>query len=410
VQQILEPLGVERLPDIRGFPGAALVLAVYTYPIVMLMCQAVLRGTDPALEDAARSLGRSARRTFQAITWTQIRAPVGAGALLVALYTLRDFGAVAVMRVDTFTRVIYVQYQSVFDRASAAALALVLVAVALVLVVVEGRGRRHSALYRAGPGAVAAPRLVDLGSWKWPALAWLTILVAVALVIPAAELALWLVRGVRAGEAVRPGLGSATVSSIVASTLGAIATIVPAFGIAWIAVRRSSRRAQAAERVAHLGYALPGVVAALAFVFVAHRFPTAWRVPDLGWLVAAYVVLFLPPAASAIRSTLLAVRPSLEEAARALGQRPSGAVRRVTLPAVMPGVGAAFALVFLTAMKELPATLILGPLGFETLATQVWSSVREAYFARAAAPALLLVLTSSVPLAFLLRRVPKGVL
>lgn len=408
-QQLLETVGVERLPDVRGFVGATVVLALYTYPIIMLMCQAVLRGGDPALEDASRSLGRSPASTFREVTWPQIRSPVTAGALLVALYTLRDFGAVSVMRVDTFTRVIYVQYQTAFDRNGAAALALVLVVVALALVFLGERARGPSRLYRAGPGAVPLRHPARLGRWRWVAVAWLAAIVLMALVIPAAVLGHWLVRGLRVGEALPRGLASATGASLVASALGAAATTVPAFCLAWIAVRRATAWSKMAERIAHLGYALPGVVVALAFVFIGRQMGAA-NLPAIAWLVGAYVVLFLPQALSAVRSTVHGVRPTLEEAARALGQGPGGAVRKVTLPVVAPGVAAAAALVFLTAMKELPATLILGPLGFETLATQVWSSVREAYFARAAAPALLLVLTSSVPLGLLLRRLPGDAL
>jgi iron(III) transport system permease protein len=129
---------------------------------------------------------------------------------------------------------------------------------------------------------------------------------------------------------------------------------------------------------------------------------------SLPLLVAAYVILFLPQAVGALRASLLQVQPSLEEAARILGRRPVAAFAAVTLPLVTPGMAAAVALVFLTAMKELPATLILSPIGFESLAMSVWSSVSEAFFARAALPALLLVLLSSLPMAFLTLREAKA--
>ena len=144
-----------------------------------------------------------------------------------------------------------------------------------------------------------------------------------------------------------------------------------------------------------------GVVVALALVFFGIRVAPALY-QTMALLVLAYAVLHLPQAVGAVRTSLMQVHPSLEEAARMLGRPPGKVAATVTLPLVAPGVAAGAALVFLTVMKELPATLMLGPLGFATLATGVWSAVSEAFFARAAAPALLLVLLSSVPTAVLL--------
>jgi iron(III) transport system permease protein len=153
------------------------------------------------------------------------------------------------------------------------------------------------------------------------------------------------------------------------------------------------------ERFTYVSYALPGIVVALALVFFGiHYVPTLYQ--TLPMLLVAYVVLFLPQAVGSQRSSLMQVSPGLEEAARSLGQRPFAAFRKVTFPLAVPGVLAGGALVFLTSMKELPATLILSPFGFSTLAAQVWTHINEAFFAQAAAPALLLLLLSSLPLAF----------
>ena len=149
--------------------------------------------------------------------------------------------------------------------------------------------------------------------------------------------------------------------------------------------------------------ALPGLVVALALVFFSVRFVRPLY-QTLALLVAAYALLFLPQALGAVRTSLLQVQPSVEEAGRTLGRGPWRVFTSVTLPLVGPGIAAGLALVALTALKELPATLILSPIGFNTLATGVWSAVSEAVFARAAAPALLLILLSSVPLAVLVLR------
>ena len=164
-----------------------------------------------------------------------------------------------------------------------------------------------------------------------------------------------------------------------------------------------AKPAVALERISYIAFALPGVVIALALVFFGTNF-ALFLYQTLPMLVFAYVLLFLPEAVGAVRTSLLQVHPSMEEAARSLGHKPLGVFRRITLPLVRPGIGAGAALVFLTAMKELPATLILAPYGFKTLATGVWSAVSEAFFAQAAAPALLIILVSSIPLAFILLR------
>ena len=173
--------------------------------------------------------------------------------------------------------------------------------------------------------------------------------------------------------------------------------------MAALLVRYPGRVGRTLEGVSYTGYALPGVVVALALVFFGARY--AFPVYQTIWLLMfAYVVLFFPVALGAVRSSLLQVNPRLEEAARGLGRTPLQVLVSVTGPMMRPGILAGAALVFLVAMKELPATLILGPLGFKSLATNVWSASSEAFFAQAAVPALMLILISSVPTAFLVIR------
>jgi iron(III) transport system permease protein len=149
LQQMLEPLGVERLPDISGFPGAFLALTLFTYPYVFLLVGAAVRGLDPSLEDAARGLGSSPFRTFRRVTLPLLRPSVAAGALLVALYTLHDFGAVSLMRFPAFTQAIYLQYKGAFDRTPAAILSLMLVALAVVVLTLEQKARGRARYYRS---------------------------------------------------------------------------------------------------------------------------------------------------------------------------------------------------------------------------------------------------------------------
>ncbi len=397
VQQLLEgPLGIQRLPPIYGFPGALITLTFLSYPYLLLSARAMLLRMDPALEEAARNLGDSAWRVFWRVTLPLMRPGLGAGSLLVALYALRDFGAVAIMRYDTFTRVIYVQYRS-FDRSQAALLALLLVAVTLVLVLLEFRIQRRAAYYQGVSGTARPPSLVHLGRWRWPALLFCAGVTFFALVLPALVLIYWLVRGLLAGEAVND-LGPATWNSLLASGLAALATTLAALPVAILVVRRPGRLSQLLERLTYSAFALPGIVIALALVFFgANHAP--WLYQTLPMLLLAYCILFIPQAAGSLRASLLQIHPSIEEAARSLGRGPLSVFATVTLPLLRPGLLAGMSLVFLTAMKELPATLLLAPIGFKTLAIAVWSSVSEAFFAAAAAPALFIVLASSLPMA-----------
>jgi iron(III) transport system permease protein len=184
--------------------------------------------------------------------------------------------------------------------------------------------------------------------------------------------------------------------------MAAIVVLIIAVPVAMLDVRRPGRWSQLIERISYHGYALPGVVIALALVFFgANYFRPLYQTLPL--LIVAYLILFLPQAVGTTRTAMLQVHPRLEESARSLGKRPAYVFTTITLPLMRPGLAAGLSLVFLTTMKELPATLMLGPYGFKTLATTVWSSVSEAFFARAAAPALLLILVSSVSMFIILR-------
>jgi iron(III) transport system permease protein len=388
-----------RPPSPYGFPGAFAALTLFTFPYVLLTCQAALRGIDPQLEDASRSLGRGPVATFVRVTLPQLRPSAAAGGLLVTLYVLSDFGAVSMLRYSTFTRALYIQFRSAFDRAPAAVLALVLVLLTVVVLVVEARVARDRGGQFRSRAAARRPAIVPLRRWRWPAAAFASLVVLAGLVVPVTVVSYWLVRGLRAGEPVALVFGAAG-RSLLAAFLGAVVATAAALPIGIWAARSSSRIARGIERLSFTGYALPGIVVALALVYVGIRAtPTLYQ--TLAMLVFAYLVLFLPQAVGAIRTSLMQVPPAVEEASRTLGAGRIRTLVRVLLPLSSRGALAGGALVFLTAMKELPATLLLAPTGYDTLAVRVWSATTEAFFARAAAPALLLILLGSVPLAIL---------
>ena len=391
-------LGIQ-LP-VYGFWGALIVLTLSTYPYLLLTLRAGFLGIDTGLEEASRSLGRSPLQTFFKVTLPLLRPALAAGMLLVALYVLSDFGAVSMLRFNTFTRAIYVQYENSFNRGNAAALGLMLVALTGFIMVLDSRLRGLGFIGRAGVGEARKARLVSLRRWRVPALLWLVVTVTLALVAPLAIIGTWLMRGVGGGQIVVIDWGAAFNTAVVSFAAAAV-VVVAAIPVALLAVRYPSKLSASLERLSYIGYALPGIVVALALVFFSVRY-APWVYQSHGLLIFAYVLLFLPQAVGNLRATLLQVNPHLEEAAQGLGRSPFRVLVEVTLPLIRSGLITSAMLVFLTTMKELPATLLLRPTGFDTLATQVWSWTTEAFFAQAAPFALLLVAVSSVSVAILL--------
>ena len=393
------PFGVERLPSVYGFFGAWLTLTLFTYPYVFLAVRAAVRGLDPALEDAARCLNHGAWRTFLGCTLPQLRPAVAAGALLAALYVVSDFGVVTLLRYDTFVRAIYVQHRASFDRAAAAALAIPLILFAAALLLAEARVRGRAAYHRVGSGAARRARPVPLGRWRYPALAYCATVVGLALGLPLAVLGSWFLRGL--DDLATEGLAAAAYHSLTVGGWAAAVATLAALPVAVLAVRYPGRAGTVAERSTYLGYALPGIVVALAFVYFGAGTPFYHTLP---MLVFACVVRFLPQAIGAARLSLPQVSPRLEEAARGLGRSPLGAVGSVTAPLASPGLLAGAALVCLTTMKELPITLLLSPTGYATLATEVWTAAGTRAYGEAAAAALLLIAVSAVPTLLLAAR------
>jgi iron(III) transport system permease protein len=393
------PGGLLGLPQIDGFDGSVAALALATYPYVFLLCGASLRRSDRSQEEAARSLGASTLTVMRRVTLPALRAPLAASALLVALYALSDFGVVSLMRFNALTRAIFVQYKTLFDRTGPAVLALLLVAFAAVILVMEVRAAGRVAPVRGAAAAARAPAPVSLGRWRWAAVVFCSLVVAVALLLPVTVLGVWAARADSASAAfdglIGPGLNSLGVAA-----LGAVVTTLCALPVAILAVRHRTRWARGLERATYAANALPGVVVGLALVFFAARYVN----PIYGTLIVlltAYVIRFLPQALAGSRSALGRVDPRLEDASRGLGRGRLSTLWSITLPLVSPGLLAGATLVFLSIMKELPATLLLRPIGFDTLATDVWTATGVSAYSEAAPPALALMLVAS-PIVYLL--------
>ena len=395
-------LPLERLPDIRGWFGAWLSITLITWPFIALPARAVMLGSDPALEEAAQGLGLGRWQVFRRVTLPQLRSALAGGSLLVALYTLSDFGAVAVMRYNAFTRAIYLQYTSSFNRERAAILALMLILLTLLLLLLERRasGRANAARLGAGAQRIAVPQ--RLGRWRLPALLFCGTLVGLGVLLPVGVLGSWLTGRVSLA-ATPPDMGALTLTTASISALAALAAALLALPLALLLSRRHSRLSHWLVALTSSGNVLPGIVIALALVFFAARYLPAWY-QTLPLLLLGYVTRFLPLAISASRGALLQISPRLEEAARGLGQRPWQVVLRIHVPLARAGILAGAALVFLSVMKELPTTLVLAPIGTRTFATHIWSAYSEAMLSLIGGPGLLLLAVSALGLIAILLR------
>ena len=382
------------VPGLIGFWGAAAVLTLSTYPYVLLVSRAALSASLPALEDAATTLGLRRARRFSRAQFPQLRAAVSGSALLCALYVLSDFGAVTILRYDTLTRGIFLEYRSSFDRSAAAVIALVLVALTVLLIGVERAARGPLATPRHS--AAGRHRQVVLGAWRIPATLMVAVPALLGAGVPATIAAGWLRDGGR-----RPTsggiLGTAAVTSAGLSLSAAVLAVVLCLPVALIAARRTNWGTRVIETGALAGYALPGLVVALSLVFLATR-SAPFLYQSVALVVIAYVVRFMPEALASARPSLASVDPYLTDASRTLGRSKLSTATRVTWPIVRGGLFAGGALVFLTSMKELPATLLLRPAGMDTLAIRVWTGASEGFYAQAAPAALLLLAVSALAL------------
>lgn len=387
--------------DVRGYTGALLVISLSYYPLVYLPVVAALRGLDPALEESAFALGHSRARTLRTVVLPQLQPALYGGVLLVGLHLLAEFGALQLLRFPTFTTAIYDLYGSTFNGAAANMIAGVLVLLCLLLLVTELklRGRRRFA--RVGQGSARAAVPAVLGRWRWPVVGGLGALVLLAVGVPTYALLHWLRVG-SSTEFPLAELATATLTTVLLAAAGAVVTVLAALPVAWLAVRYRGTASTLIERSTYIANALPGIVVALAFVTVSLRVvPVVYQTVLL--LVAAYAVLFLPRAVVSVRSGLEQAPLVLDDVARSLGSGPLTTARRVTLPLIAPSLGAGGALVFLAIATELTATLMLSPIGTDTLATSFWSASSDLRYGAAAPYALLLVLVS-VPATVILMR------
>jgi iron(III) transport system permease protein len=381
---------------VQGFRGAVLVMTLAVYPLVYLPVAASFRGADPGQEEAARSLGAGRLQTFWRITLGQARVAILGGCLLVVLVILAEYGAFEILGYQTFTTEIFTEFNVSFNVPTACALALVLVIVSLAVLCGETLARGRGRVSRSGPLAqrVVAPR--RLGRAKPVVLAGFVALVGLALGVPVGASVYWMLE---AGHALLTGvslLDAAWHSALYSALAAALATAM-ALPVALLAVRHHGRAYELLERSTYLVLAMPGLVIAFAFSYFSERYAGGFLYQSAPLLVIAYAVLFFPLALVGVKASVVQAPVRLDEIARSLGLRQLAVLWRVTLPLVAPGLAAAFCLVFLEAVTELTATLILIPTGVQTLATQFWAYQQNLAYGQAAPFALAIIAVAALP-------------
>jgi iron(III) transport system permease protein len=388
-------------PMLRGlWPAVGISVLAYS-PLVYLPVIAQLRRLDPAAEEIAATLGQSPATIFLTVVLPQLRLAILGGALLIALHLLAEYGLFVLIRYDTLTVAIVNQFQAVYDGPAANLMGIVLVACAAGVLGLDAWLRRDRRYARVGSGAARSAPLATLGPWSLPLLLLPIANAALAVGLPIVTLVRWMLTGgVEAWHL--PELGAAFGQSFFYAALGAAFVCLAALPIAWMSARAPGPVQRALENVHLYVGGLPGVIVALALVAITVRVALPFY-QTVATMLVAYVLLFLPRAIVSIRASLAQVPVELQQAATALGRPPLSAAIGITLRLATPGIAAGMALVAMGIMTELTATLMLSPIGTETLATQFWARTGE-FDHVGAAPFALAMVVLSIPLCVILHR------
>jgi iron(III) transport system permease protein len=405
-------------PEIRSLGGAALMLTLVLYPYVYLLARTAFGAQSAAVSLAARTLGSSHRAAFFKISLPMARPAIASGVLLVMMETIADFGTVAHFGVPTFATGIYTTWFTLADRGAAAQLALGLLAFALLLALLE-RGQRGGARYAAGQ-QTRVERLM-LSGWRAAgAMTLCAVPIVFGVVVP--TIALFVMAIGSEQDLTSPRYVDFIGNSLTLAGVAAFVTVGAAITLGSLQRLRPGRIANAAVHIARLGYAVPGGVIAVGlfvpFAGLDNVF-NGWMQRNYGistgllitgsiWLlIAAYMVRFLAAALGAYETGAAGISQNLDAVSRVLGQSGWAIVRRVHVPLMTPAILTAGLIVFVDVMKELPATLIMRPFNFDTLAVQAYRLASDERLQDAAVPSLLIAAIGLMPVIILCRKVRR---
>jgi iron(III) transport system permease protein len=411
-----------RLPELRSFWGVTLMMTLVFYPYVYLLARAALYEQGAATLETARSLGRSRLGAFLRVTLPMARPSLIAGVALALMEALADFGTVATFGYRTFTVAIYRVWYGMFDRLAATQLASLLLLFAFGLLVVE-RAERGRARFTQTQRYGLEVRPERLRGWRAGAAAAVCLVVlGLGFLLPAGQLLFWVVDTVMAGR-LAPDFRLLLTNTMLLAGLTAVLTCLLAVVLVYAQRLHPGPGVWLSGQLATMGYALPGSVIAVGVLL-----PLAWLDHALAplfdavlgapaglvftgsavGLVFAYTVRFLAVSSQTVDASLGKISTNLDAAARSLGATAGGVLRRIHLPLMRSGLLTTLILVFVETMKEMPATLLLRPLGLNTLAVEVWQRTSESMWQEAAVPALAIVGAGVLPVLWAVRLSARG--
>lgn len=388
--------------DIYNIFGVATVLAMATYSYVFLLAYGSLQRTNQSLEEASRLQGYNKLQTFIHVTLPMLRPALAASLAVVVIHVLSDFGAVSMLRFQTFTLAIYSQMSGRFDNAGAAGLSIVLVFLSLTFFTLERFFRKRQRYYAASTARIFRPKRASIGEtlliWLW-----LGIITLFTLIIPLAWMVHWSWESLLSGN-LQSGFYTYVWNSIMVAVIAGLVAILAAFPVAFYNVRKQSMLSRSFIHLSSVGFVLPGPVIALGILtFAITLFPDLFATSAIALLIMALVIRFLPLAIQSQDASLQQLTPSIEQAGRIFGAGPLENFWRIILPVIRGGMSTAFVLVFIDVLKELPATLLLRPTGFDTLPVRIWIEASEEMLEHAAPAALMLVLATLPALWIMIR-------
>ncbi|MDQ0085540.1 iron(III) transport system permease protein [Variovorax boronicumulans] len=403
-----------RLPDLRSMPGAIFVLGFVLYPYVYMTARAMFMTQPAHLMEAARMLGENRRGAFFRVALPLARPALAVGLSLALLETLNDIGASEFLGVNTLTVAVYTTWITRSDLAGAAQIACAMLFVVVALVWLERNGRQHQRFGSAQRMRAVQPRRLHGGA-AWAATVTAATPVLIGFVAPALYLVWESAKRLQQGGGVSRGLIASLGNTLALASGVTVVAVAAGLVVAWASRSQGSslNRARWQARVATLGYAVPGTVLAIGLLTPALAFDAALATA-LGWqglplmgagvvLVMACAIRFLAMPVGGIEAGLARIPPAIEQASRLLGETTAGTLRRVHLPLLRPAMAAAALLVFVDAMKELPATLLLRPANFDTLATWLYAEAARGTYEEGAIAALAIVLAGLLPVVLLAR-------
>ena len=392
--QIFSFTGLSEINGIEGFIGSWIVLTLFTYPYVLLICSSALRNLDATVEEAARSLGVKRFRIYTSVVIPRLKKPIIYSGLLVGLYVISDFGAVSLMRYSTVTKAIYTYYEFSLLGDPIIFYSGLLIFLALIISFIQ-RGSDVSRSAKVS-GTPRIPAKVELSSRsKVIVYFFFAIVIFFGLMLPVSVLSYWLIRGLSLGNDVRAVFGG-VVGSFSASIITSILAIIISMPIVIMVSQYRSKFGDFIEKIILALYGLPHLAVGVSILFITVKiFPSIYQ--SFFALVISYLIVFLPQAVGGGQASMEQVKTSYIDASSSLGKSKIETFRKITFPLIYRGLLAGGALVFLSTMKELPQTLLLRPTGFNTMAVDVWSFASEGLFTQAAFSAFILLAISAIP-------------